>query len=86
MTWESVADPESQATGMVEFEIEDISPPWRLLVPLWCLHKAHNQFQCPLEVQVYPVGQKKLQPAWFHALVVLNYSYYMVLGLYWPRR
>ena len=29
--------------------------------------------------------QTKFQPAWFCALVVLNYSYYLVLGLNWPR-
>ena len=30
--------------------------------------------------------QTKFQPAWFRALVVLNYSCYVVLGLNRPRR
>ena len=40
---ESVAGSVIQATGMVEFE-DGLSPPWRLLVPLWQPHLAQDQF------------------------------------------
>ena len=34
--------------------LEDGSPPWRLLIPLWWPHLAHDQFQIPLGVRVAP--------------------------------
>ena len=54
-----------------------------------------ESIQTPLGVRVGPgLGvvvrrtpfQTKFQPAGFHALVVLNYSFYVVLGLNRPRR
>ena len=58
----SIAGSIIQATGKVEFEdglrwessLEDGSPSWRLLVPLWQLHLAKDQFQTPLRVRPHP--------------------------------
>ena len=56
---ESVVGSVIQATGTVEFEdglrtgvLEDGSPPWRLLVPLWRPHLAQDQFCTTRGVQV----------------------------------
>ena len=78
--------------GMKEFKgwLEDESPPWRLLVPLWWLHPAQDQF-CTTggEAQVGPRGgvvviritvRPNSNSTEFHAWVVLNYSSYVVLG------
>ena len=60
--------------------LEDGSPPWRLLVPLWWLHQPQDQFQTPLGVHVGSEGSvvviwtlsDQMQPAWFHASVVFK--------------
>ena len=68
--------------------LEDRSPPWRLLVPLWWLHLSHDQFCTIRGVQVGHKGgvvvkRTPVRPnsdsTEFHAWVVMNYSSYVVL-------
>ena len=68
--------------------LEDGSPPWRLLVPLWWLHLSQDQFCTTRGVRVGHKGsvvvkRTPVRPnsnsAEFHAWVVLNYKSYVVL-------
>ena len=69
--------------------LEDRRPSWKLLVPLWWLHLAQEQFCTTQGVQVGHGGgvvviRTPVRPnsnsAEFRAWMVLNYSSYVVLG------
>ena len=69
--------------------VEDGSPPWRLLVPLWWPHLAQDQFYTTQGVRFghggsVVVKRTPVRPnsnsAGFRTWVVLNYSSYVVLG------
>ena len=95
-----VAGPVIEAIARLEFEdglrtgwLEDGSPPWRLLVPLWWLHLTQINSAPPggYRLVIGAMWLSKRTPvrpnsnsAEFRAWVVLNYSSYVVLGLNWP--